>query len=98
MEITAGQGLWIDGVIVISDDPENPEPTRIRLEAKEVGGAALCATDGITVPEGYDLGGASIECLTDDSTGKSYYTFVIEENGTWIPAKIVKINWLDDED
>ena len=36
VEITAGQGLWIDGVIVISDDPENPEPTRIRRKRKRM--------------------------------------------------------------
>ena len=57
--------------MVISDDPENPNRQESGWRAKEDDSAALCATDGITVPEGYDLGGASIECLTDDSTGKA---------------------------
>lgn len=85
VEITAGQGLWINGEAVFTGD------SQIKLTATVDDGAAFSATEGITVPEGYDLGGASIQLLTDSSTG-DYYTFAIEQDGTWIPAKTVEIN------
>jgi uncharacterized repeat protein (TIGR02543 family) len=81
--IAAGQGLWIDGDAAFSG------ASQIKLTAD--GGAAISAASGITVPDDYDLGGASIRLLTDSSTG-DYYTFAIETEGVWIPAANVEIH------
>lgn len=81
--IAAGQGLWIDGDAAFSG------ASQIKLTAD--GGAAISAVSGITVPDDYDLGGASIRLLTDSSTG-DYYTFAIETEGVWIPAANVQIH------
>jgi len=50
--ITAGQGLWINGEAAFTGD------SQIKLTATEDDSVAFCATEGITVDEGYDLGGA----------------------------------------
>lgn len=81
--IAAGQGLWINGDAAFSG------ASQIKLTAD--GGAAISAASGITVPDDYDLGGASIRLLTDSSTG-DYYTFAIETEGVWIPAANVEIH------
>lgn len=81
--IAAGKGLWIDGEAAFSG------ASQIKLTAD--GGAAISAASGITVPDDYDLGGASIRLLTDSSTG-DYYTFAIETEGVWIPAANVEIH------
>jgi hypothetical protein len=81
--IAAGQGLWIDGEAAFSG------ASQIKLTAD--GGTAISAASGITVPDDYDLGGASIRLLTDISTG-DYYTFAIETEGVWIPAANVEIH------
>jgi len=85
VEIAAGQGLWINGETVFTGD------SQIKLTATEDDSVAFCATEGITVDEGYDLGGASIQLLKYSSTG-DYYAFAIDQDGTWIPVKTVKIN------
>lgn len=86
MEIESEHGLWISGSVIITG------VSQIKLTATADDGVALRATDGITVPEGCDLGGASIRRIADESTGEGYYTFAVEEDGTWIPAKTAEIN------
>jgi hypothetical protein len=80
--IAAGQGLWIFGDVTFSG------ASHINLTAGE--GAAISATGGITVPDNYDLGSASIRRLTDSTIG-DFCTFAIETEGVWIPAANVEM-------
>ncbi|MDD3880098.1 MAG: hypothetical protein PHP26_08935 [Syntrophomonas sp.] len=86
--ITAGKGLWINGDAVFSGDKII---NKLELTATD-GGASIGATKNISVPGEYDLGGASIQRLTDILTKEEYYTFANEKDGVWIPAANVKIN------
>lgn len=81
--IAAGQGLWIGGDAAFSG------ASQIKLTADV--GMAISAASGITVPDDYDLGGTSIQLLTDSSIG-DYYTFAIEREDVWIPAANVEIH------
>ena len=82
--IAAQKGLWINGDAAFSG------ASQIKLTAVD-GGAAISAAKGITVPEGYDLGGASIQLLTDSLTDEKYYTFANKIGNDWIPAANVEI-------
>jgi hypothetical protein len=84
LNLTAGMGLWINGNAAFSG------VSKLKLTVEK--GAAISATTGITVPRDYDLGGASIQELTDISTG-GYYTFANEIEGVWTPASNVEINY-----
>ncbi len=80
--VTAGQGLMVRGEAVFSG------ASQIRLTANAE--AAIKASSGISVPNDYNLGGASIRLLTDGSTGE-YYTFAVNTEGIWVPSSNVEI-------
>ncbi|MCL6558586.1 MAG: InlB B-repeat-containing protein, partial [Firmicutes bacterium] len=81
--IAAGVGLWVDGDAAFSG------ASQIKMTAED--GAAISAAGGITVPDDYDLGGASIVWLNDLEIG-GYYTFAVETGGEWTPAANVEIH------
>jgi len=82
--VSGQQGLWVTGAALFGG------ASIVELTGED--NAAICAQNGITVPEGYDVGGASVRLFEDPDMG-NYYTFASEVEGVWIPLKNVRIDY-----